>query len=111
MPADALIRSGYYGAKKSDYHPWKQGPLGYVCDYVLERIEWPFSVESIRLGPRLTIWYGSKDIEVIIIGAKFLQKLIPGAQMREQPRGHGLKKDLDGKCQFGFFAEIYEELK
>lgn len=111
MPADALVRSGVYGDRKSKQHAWRQGPLGWVCDYVLERIEWPFTVESIALGPRLTIWYGSEDVDAIIQGGQFLHTLIPGSQLREQPRRHGFKKDLDGNCNFGYLREIFEELK
>jgi len=111
MPADSLVRSGAFGGNKSPQHAWKQGPLGYVCDYVLERIDWPFTVESVALGPRLTIWYGSRDYDAILRGGKFLYTLIPGSQLREQQRGHGFKKDLNGNCDFGHLAEIFGELK
>jgi len=111
FPADSLIRSGYYGGKVSDKHAWKQGPLGWVADWTLERIPYPFELEAITLGPRLTIWYGSKDEDCIMQSAKFLHELIPGAQLREQPRGHGFKRDLDGNCHLGFLREIFTELE
>lgn len=110
MPADALVRSGAFGGHPSGQHAWKQGPMGYVCDYVLERIAWPFAVESIALGPRLSIWFGSQDVDAILRGSKLLYALIPGCQLREQARGHGFKRDLDGGCCFGHLAEIFEEL-
>lgn len=111
MGGDPLIRSGYFGGKKSDRHPWKQGCLGWVCDYTLERIEYPFSLETISQGERLTIWVGTEDVPCISLGAKFLHQLIPGALVREQPRGHGLKKDLHGKVEYRFLEEIFSELK
>lgn len=111
MECDALIRSGYFGGGKSDRHAWKQGPLGFVADYVLERMEWPFALEEIALGPRLTIWYGSKDIECIVLSGKFLHELIPGSKLREQARAHGFKKDLDGNVQTAHLAEIFTELE
>lgn len=111
MQCDALIRSGYYGGEKSKSHQWKQGPMGFVCDYALERIEWPFLVESITQGPRITIWVGSKDVDCIVQSAKFLHNMIPGSKLCEQPRGHGFKKDLAGNCEFKFLGEIFTELK
>lgn len=82
-----------------------------MCDYVLERIEWPFALEDIKLGPRLTIWYGSKDVECILLSATFLHELIPGSKLREQPRTHGFKKNLDGKVHTAHLAEIFTELE
>lgn len=110
MGGEPLIRSGYFGGKQSERHVWKPGCLGWVCDYTLERIEYPFSVEKIALGSRLTIWVGTKDVDCIVASAKFLQELIPGATYREQPREHGLKRDLTGKCEFNFLGEIFMEL-
>merc|ERR1712113_553536 len=49
MGGDAMIRSGHFGGNKSDRHPWKQGCLGWVCDYILERIAYPFALEDIAL--------------------------------------------------------------
>eukprot|EP00930_Biecheleria_cincta_P008014 TRINITY_DN109342_c0_g1_i1.p1 TRINITY_DN109342_c0_g1~~TRINITY_DN109342_c0_g1_i1.p1 ORF type:complete len:368 (+),score=51.42 TRINITY_DN109342_c0_g1_i1:68-1105(+) len=111
MQCDALIRSGYFGGVASNAHPWKQGPMGFVCDYVLERIEWPFAVEDIGLGSRLTIWVGSDDVDCIIKSGKFLRDMIPESKLREQPRRHGFKKNLNNELEFKFLGEVFQELE
>merc|ERR1712048_1349367 len=75
-------------------HAWKGGTDGWVCDYSLERLPWSFTLESITLGPRLTVWVGSEDIDAIVIGAPFLQQLIPGSKLKVVQGGnHGFKSD------------------
>lgn len=87
-------------------HAWKSGVDGWVCDWMLERLPWSFSIESITLGPHLTIWAGSVDFEPILIGAIFLQKLVPGSQLRIVPGGnHGFKSKPE------HLAAILGELK
>eukprot|EP00929_Paragymnodinium_shiwhaense_P105623 TRINITY_DN70679_c0_g1_i1.p1 TRINITY_DN70679_c0_g1~~TRINITY_DN70679_c0_g1_i1.p1 ORF type:complete len:342 (+),score=57.35 TRINITY_DN70679_c0_g1_i1:74-1099(+) len=87
-------------------HAWKSGTDGWVCDFTLERIPWSFTVESIALGPRLTVWVGSEDIPAISVGAPFLQQLVPGAQLRVVEGGdHGFKSKPE------HLAEILSSLK
>jgi hypothetical protein len=74
--------------------PWKQGVLGFVTDFTLERIPWSFRVEDIALGERLTIWYGTKDYDAMTVGSPWMQSLVPGSQLRVVPDGtHGFKSD------------------
>eukprot|EP00434_Breviolum_minutum_P029032 symbB.v1.2.025680.t1/scaffold2496.1/size77716/6 len=74
-------------------YAWQQGPLGFVTDFTLERLPWSFALEDIVLKDRLTIWYGEKDFPAILLGAPFLQSLIPGSKLRMVPDGdHGFKR-------------------
>lgn len=118
-----VFPSGLYGREPSDLagdmragalkkgladkvYAWKQGTDGWVCDWSLERLPWSFQVEDIALGPRLTIWYGSKDIDSIAVGAPFLQRLLPGSNLRVVEGGdHGFKRFPQ------HLAAILEELK
>ena len=45
---------------------WRPGVLGFVTDFTLERIPWSFKLEDVKLGERLTFWYGSKDYDSMI---------------------------------------------
>lgn len=86
---DATIAHGV----PAKVHAWKAGTDGWICDWALERLPWSFTVESIALGPRLTIWVGSEDIESIKHAAPFLHSLVPGSQLRVVQGGdHGLKR-------------------
>mmetsp|Transcript_1857 Transcript_1857/g.3982 ORF Transcript_1857/g.3982 Transcript_1857/m.3982 type:complete len:220 (-) Transcript_1857:494-1153(-) len=74
--------------------PWKQGVIGFVTDFTLERIPWSFRIEDIKLGERLTIWYGTKDYDSMILGAPWMQSLVPGSQVRAVQDGkHSFKSD------------------
>jgi len=87
-------------------HAWKQGTDGWICDWSLERLPYSFTMETIALGPRLTIWYGGEDVGVIKLGAPFLQSLVQGSQLREVAGGnHGFKSDPK------HLAAILSELK
>ncbi|CAE7946948.1 TCP17, partial [Symbiodinium sp. KB8] len=74
---DPVIKGQYMaaGAGEKRQYNWKQGPLGFVTDYALERLPWSFKLEEISQGERLTIWVGEKDIPVILHGAPFLQNV------------------------------------
>ena len=112
-------RQGFYGvdpvmkcrqmAEDADpkrQYAWQQGPLGFVTDYTLERLPWSFAVEDIKLGERLTIWFGEKDFPAILLGAPFLQSLIAGSKIRMVPNGdHGFKRDPE------HLSAILQELK
>lgn len=87
-------------------HAWKVGTDGFICDYMLERLPWSFALESIALGPRLSIWVGGDDIPAIKIGAPFLNQLVTGSQLRVVPGGnHGFKSKPE------HLAAILNELK
>ena len=93
-------------ADKRRQYTWQQGPLGFVTDYTLERVPWSFKVEDITLGDRLTIWVGEKDIPAILMGAPFLQSLIPGSKLRIVPDGdHRFKRHPE------HLSAILQELK
>eukprot|EP00419_Tripos_fusus_P002412 CAMPEP_0172670866 /NCGR_PEP_ID=MMETSP1074-20121228/10556_1 /TAXON_ID=2916 /ORGANISM="Ceratium fusus, Strain PA161109" /LENGTH=353 /DNA_ID=CAMNT_0013487829 /DNA_START=22 /DNA_END=1083 /DNA_ORIENTATION=+ len=68
-------------------HAWKGGIDGWVCDFTLERVPWSFSLESITLGPRASIWVGGEDYEPIVLGAPFLQRLVSGSELHVVPGG------------------------
>ena len=75
-------------------HVWKQGVLGFVTDFTLERVPWSFRVEDISLGNRLTFWYGGDDYPPMILGSPWMQTLVPGSQLRVVPNGkHSFKKE------------------
>lgn len=87
-------------------YAWKQGVLGWVADFTLERIPWSFLIEDIALGPRLTFWAGSEDFEAIKLGAPFMQILVGGSVLRIVEGGnHGFKS------QDEHLASIMNELK
>lgn len=87
-------------------HAWRRGVDGWLCDYLLERVPWSFSLEKIALGPRLSIWYGSEDFEAIKIGGVFMNQLLQGSQLRVVQGGnHGFKSDPK------HLATILNELK
>lgn len=74
--------------------PWKQGVIGFVTDFTLERIPWSFRIEDVKLGERLSIWYGTKDYDAMILGAPWMQSLVPGSQVRAVPDGkHSFKSE------------------
>ena len=73
---------------------WKQGVVGFVTDFMLERLPWSFRIEDIALGDRLSIWYGTRDYEPMIVGAPWMQSLVPGSQLRVVQDGkHSFKSD------------------
>jgi len=77
-------------------HAWKQGELGFVADFTLERLPWSFKIEDINLGPRCTFWYGSADYDSMKFGSPWMQSLVPGSQLRAVAGGdHGFKSDPD----------------
>jgi len=79
-------------AKKA--YAWKQGELGFVTDFVLERTPWAFKLEDIKLGDRVVFWVGEKDFDSIRTGAPFMRQLVPGSKEVIVPRGnHGFKSE------------------
>eukprot|EP00928_Gymnodinium_smaydae_P026087 TRINITY_DN20587_c0_g1_i1.p1 TRINITY_DN20587_c0_g1~~TRINITY_DN20587_c0_g1_i1.p1 ORF type:complete len:371 (+),score=29.21 TRINITY_DN20587_c0_g1_i1:51-1115(+) len=104
--AEDMRSSALKKGSPAKVHAWKQGTDGWVCDFTLERIPYSFQLESITLGPRMTIWVGGEDIDAIAIGAPFLQQLIPGSQLRVVPGGdHGFKSQPE------HLKAILDELK
>lgn len=102
--ADAMRASALKKGLPAKVHAWKSGTDGWVCDFTLERIPWSFTVESIALGPKLTVWAGSDDIPAISVGATFLTQLVPGAQLRIVEGGdHGFKS-----CALGGYPRYAE---
>lgn len=105
---DPVIKGQYMaaGAGEKRQYNWKQGPLGFVTDYALERLPWSFKLEEISQRERLTIWVGEKDIPVILHGAPFLQSLIPGSKLQVVPNGdHSFKRHPE------HLSAILQELK
>ncbi|CAE8735802.1 unnamed protein product [Polarella glacialis] len=87
-------------------YAWKQGVLGWLCDFTLERIPWSFALEDIALGPRLTFWAGEEDFEAISLGACFMQTLVPGSKLHVVAGGnHGFKSEPV------HLASIFKELQ
>lgn len=92
--AEGMAKSTQAKGIPAKVHAWKGGVNGWICDWALERLPWSFAVESITLGPRLSIWVGSEDYEAIKIGADFLQQLVPGSTFRIVQGGdHGFKSN------------------
>lgn len=90
--AEEMRARAVQSRKPAKVHAWKGGTDGWVCDFALERLPWSFEVESIALGPRLTVWVGGEDIPAIAIGSPFLQQLVPGSHLRVvEGGGHGFK--------------------
>ena len=79
--------------KPAKAHAWKQGVLGFVTDFSLERLPWAFRIESIALGSALTVWAGDADYAPIALGAPWMAQLVEGAQLRVVPGGHGFKSE------------------
>ena len=109
---DPVAKVGKWAAKAmeagpaSKRHAWKQGPVGFVTDFMLERLPWAFQIESIELGERLTFWVGEKDYPSIVLGAPWMQALVPGSRLRVVKDGtHGFKSDPD------HLRAILEELR
>lgn len=99
---DNDLKSG----KAAKLHAWKQGVIGFVTDFTLERIPWSFALEDIVLGPKLMIWAGGEDYPAISLGSPFMQSVVPGSQLRIVPGGnHGFKSDPV------HYASILQELK
>lgn len=86
--AEEMRRGALENGPEVKRYAWKQGTLGWVYDFMLERIAWSFMVENIKLASALTIWVGEKDFPPIILGAPFLQSLVPGSQLRVVAGGH-----------------------
>jgi len=102
---DMRARSLQKGDEHKSY-AWRQGIHGFVCDFTLERTPWSFRLEDIQLGRALTFWYGSKDFPPMIVGAPFMQGLVPGSLLREVPDGtHGFKSNVE------HLRAILEELR
>ena len=77
-----------------DQYAWAPGVLGFVTDFTLERVPWSFRLEDIQLGERLTLWYGSKDYDPMVVGTPWMQTLVPGSQLRVVPDGkHSFKSE------------------
>jgi hypothetical protein len=75
-------------------HAWKPGVLGFVMDFMLERLPWSFKIEDITLGERLTFWYGTDDYPPMVLGSPWMQTLVPGSRVRVVEGGnHGFKSD------------------
>jgi len=75
-------------------YAWAPGVLGFVTDFTLERVPWSFRLEDIQLGERLTLWYGSKDYDPMVVGTPWMQTLVPGSQLRVVPDGkHSFKSE------------------
>lgn len=96
-PTDA-VRAMRLGALASrnpkKEHAWKQGELGFVTDFTLERIPWSFRVEDITPGSSITFWVGTDDNPAMIHGAPFMHSLVPGSRLRIVSGGtHGFKSD------------------
>ena len=71
---------------------WQQGVLGWVTDFTLERLPWSFKIEDIALGSNCTFWCGSEDYPPILLGAPWMQTLVPGSGLHIVPGGnHGFK--------------------
>ena len=87
-------------------YTWQQGPLGFVTDFALERLPWSFSLEDITHRDRLSIWVGEKDFSSILLGAPFLQSLIPGSKLQIVPNG-----DHEYKRYPEHLSAILQELK
>mmetsp|Transcript_177602 Transcript_177602/g.569562 ORF Transcript_177602/g.569562 Transcript_177602/m.569562 type:complete len:349 (-) Transcript_177602:81-1127(-) len=92
--AEGMRRSALEKGAPAKAHAWKGGVDGWLLDFMLERLPWSFRLESITLGPRLSIWVGSEDVEAIKIGTPFMQSLVSGSQVRVVQGGnHGFKSD------------------
>lgn len=90
--AEKIRKAAMENGPEIKRYAWKQGTLGWVYDFTLERIPWSFMVENIKLGSACTIWVGEKDFPAIKAGAPFLHSLVPGSQMRVVAGGdHGFK--------------------
>eukprot|EP00438_Fugacium_kawagutii_P003138 Skav207113 [mRNA] locus=scaffold156:217020:217880:- [translate_table: standard] len=87
-------------------YAWQQGPEGFVTDYALERLPWSFALEDIPHRERLTIWFGEKDFPAILLGAPFLQSLIPGSKLKMVPNGNHSFKSIPEHL-----SAILQELK
>lgn len=75
-------------------HAWKGGVIGFVTDFMLERLPWSFRLEDITLGERLTFWVGEKDIESMVVGSPWMQTLVPGSKLQWVQGGdHGFKSE------------------
>lgn len=104
--ADEMRKGAMEKGPEVKRYAWKQGTLGWVYDFTLERIAWSFMVENIKLGSAITFWAGEKDFPPILLGAPFLQSLVPGSQMRIVPGGdHGFKSKPE------HLADILTELR
>ena len=75
-------------------HAWKQGTLGWVTDFTLERLPYAFKIETITLGERVTFYHGSEDYPPISLGAPWMQSLVTGSKLVCVEGGnHGFKSD------------------
>jgi hypothetical protein len=106
VQAEAHRQAAFENGPEIKRYAWKQGTLGWVYDFMLERIAWSFMVENIKLGAALTFWVGGEDLPAIKVGAPFLQSLVPGSQLRVVPGGtHAFKSEPQ------HLAAILDELR
>jgi len=81
------------------------GVYGFMNDFTLERMPWPFKVENITLGDKLTIWVGEKDVPCILEGAPFIHALIKRSNLMILP-----DEDHFYITKPHFYAAILEKL-
>ena len=75
-------------------HAWKQGALGFVVDFSLERLPWSFRIEDVTLGERMHFWYGSEDYDAMRLGTPWMASLVDGARVIKVEGGnHGFKSE------------------
>lgn len=75
-------------------HAWKGGAVGFVMDFMLERLPWSFRIEDIKLGSRLTFWVGTEDAASMTKGAPWMQSVVPGSRLEVVQGGnHGFKSE------------------
>ena len=70
----------------------RQGPGGFIDDWVADSHDWGFAVEDIRVPTR--IMGGLEDTPFMRENSRWLAKHVPGAELFWKPGGHfGLSND------------------
>ena len=89
--------------------PW-HGSLGWVNDFTLERLPWSFHCEKITLREKLTVWVGEADFPPMVLGAPFIQILVPGSKLKViSNEDHFYVRKAEHLC--AILAELVEQFE